>query len=210
MKPMAIVLLVFSWLLPTSVRADPMLIGMQLVASDQSTNQPNVQPGLPGTFFWGFPGLDLFGVVLTPEDVGRTFRVTEADSNFGLVAARLTDGVDEFMEYSLRFADGGWGGNQDHEGNLGTFLLRPGPGDIVSAISFRLDHYVLADAPGFRSFRYQGVISIEGTPGTDPTDSAPIPEPATSTLLGTGLAAWLISVRRRRNARGRLQLSPRN
>lgn len=194
----SIALLMFSCFVPVQAQAEPIEIGRHLVGSDQVTSEQAVEPGSTGRFFWGFPqaGADLFGVELTADDVGRTFRVTaQTDPNFAAAAAMITNGVNDLIHFSLRFADGQWGGHSDFEAAPSVVPLWPGPGDIVSAISFRLDGFSLVDGPSFRSVQYFGVVSIEGTPAGGVPD--PIPEPGTFILLGTGLAAGLFGVRRR-------------
>jgi hypothetical protein len=205
MRRTSIALVMLSCIFPLPAEGDPVVLGQHLIGSDQGSRE-NIQLGLPGTFFWGFPdvGADLFGVVLTADDVGRTFRATaENDPNFALAAAMLTNGVSDRVGYSLRFADGGWGAEDDFEGSPQVFTMIPQPGDVITAISFRLDAFHLEegveDGLRFRQFRYHGLISIDGIrPGATPDpDPDPVPEPATMTLLGTGLAA-LIGARRRR------------
>ena len=195
MKRTSIALLMLSCLVPSQAQGDPVELGRHLIASDQSIRE-GVQLGLPGVFFWGFPdvGADLFGVELTADDVGRTFRSTaESDPRFASAAAMLTNGVTDRVQFSLRFADGAWGGEDDFEGLPPTFTMIPRPGDMITAISFRLDAFLReegidAGVP-FRRWQYNGVVSIEGirpggTPGPSPD---PVPEPGTIALVATGL-----------------------
>jgi hypothetical protein len=206
LKRTFIALLTLSCLVPNPAHGEPIVVGLHMLASDQGSAQ-NIQPGLTGVFFWGFPEVaaDLFGVPLTAADVGRTFRVTaETDPQFTVAAAMLTNGVTDPVQYSLRFADGGWGGEDDFEGFPPSFTLHPRPGDVITAITFRLDAFrqseeFLEGGVLFRRWQYQGPLTIEGIRpgGTPDPDPAPVPEPATMTLLGTGLAA-LIGARMRR------------
>jgi hypothetical protein len=201
MKRTSITLLMLSCFFPSPAHGDPVVLGRHLIASDQGSRE-SIQLGLPGVFFWGFPdaGADLFGVVLTADDVGRTFRSTaESDRDFALAAAMLTNGMTDRVQYSLRFADGGWGAEDDFEGLPPTFTMVPQPGDVITAISFRLDAFLrqegIENGVPFRQWQYRGVVSIEGirpggTPGPNPD---PVPEPATLALVATGLGLGLRS-----------------
>ena len=196
MKRTSIALLTLTCFFPSPAKAEPVVLGLHFLASDQASSE-NIQFGLPGVFFWGFPdvGVELFGVVLTAADMGRTFRATESDPDFALAATMLTNGVTDRVESSLRFADGGWGREEDFEGFPPSFTTIPQPGDTITAISFRLDSFLLQeginDETGvpIRRWRYQGPIIIEGirpggTPGPSPD---PVPEPGTIALVATGL-----------------------
>jgi hypothetical protein len=204
MYRIALAVAVFSCILPASTNADPVTLGMAGIGGEVSTVQPTVQPGLQGRFFWGYErfGPGLFGVILTADDIGRTFRATaETDPEFTSVAARLTNGVDEETHNSLRFADGQWGGLNDLESYLfGTSSAPDFQGATITAITFRLERFHLFDGPSFRDYMASGILSVEGIPAasTPPDGPAPVPEPATVSLFAAGAAAMLARSRARR------------
>ena len=161
MKRTSITLLMLSCFFPSPAHGDPVVLGRHLIASDQGSE--SIQLGLPGVFFWGFPdaGADLFGVVLTADDVGRTFRSTaESDPDFALAASMLTNGVTDRVRSSLRFADGGWGAEDDFEGLPPTFTMIPQPGDVITAISFRLDAFLRQGASRTASPSVSGSTAV--------------------------------------------------
>ena len=201
---------VFSCVLPASTSAEPVTLAMAGIGGEVSTVQPSVQPGLQGRFFWGYEafGPGLFGVILTADDIGRTFRATaETDPEFTSVAARLTNGVDEETYNSLRFADGQWGARTDIEDY---FFQRSSPPDLaeatITAITFRLERFHLVDGPSFRDYEASGILSFEGIPAAGPPDGvpAPVPEPATVSLFAAGAAAMFGRARARKHEAPRL------
>jgi hypothetical protein len=199
----ALAVVVFSSVIPASSNADPVTLGMAGIGGGVSTIEPTVQPGLQGRFFWGYEpfGSGLFGVIFTADDIGRTFRATaETDPEFASVAARLTNGIDEETYNSLRFADGQWGVHNDIESYLfGTSSAPDFPGATITAITFRLGRFHLIDGPSLRDYEASGILAVEGIPAEGPpAGPAPVPEPATFTLFGTGAAAILARCRARR------------
>jgi PEP-CTERM motif-containing protein len=205
MHRIALAVAVFSSVLPASINAEPVTLGMGGIGGEVSTVEPSVQPGLQGQFFWGYEpfGPGLFGVILTAADIGRTFRATaETDSEFASVAARLTNGVDEETYNSLRFADGQWAARNDVENY---FFQRSSPPDLagatVTAITFRLERFFVIDGPSFRHYHASGILTFEGIPAEGPPPGpgpAPVPEPGTVTLFAAGAAAMLARSRARR------------
>jgi hypothetical protein len=203
MYRITLAILVLSCVLPASTNADPVTLGMAGIGGSVSTVQPSVQPGLQGRFFWGYEpfGPGLFGVILTADDIGRTFRATaETDPEFASVAARLTNGVDEDTHNSLRFADGQWGAYNDIESYLfGTSSAPDFPGATITAITFRLERFHLIDGPSLRDYHASGILTVEGIPAEGPPNGpAPVPEPATLGLFATGAAAMFARSRVRR------------
>ena len=204
MYRIALAVAVFSCVLPASANAEPVTLGMAGIGGEVSTVEPTVQPGLQGRFFWGYEafGPGLFGVVLTAEDIGRTFRATaETDPEFTSVAARLTNGIDEETYNSLRFADGQWGALNDIEDYL---FQRSSPPDLagatITAITFRLERFHLFDGPSFRDYEASGILTFEGIPAEGPPNGgpAPVPEPAMFGLFAAGAGAMLARSRARK------------
>jgi hypothetical protein len=189
--------------------ADPVVLGSGVLFLHGGGTAPpgTVDPTATGVFWVAMPlGPDpgplerLFNVPLTPDDVGRTFRATaETDPAFAGVAARLTNGGNDFLSHALTFPDGLFITSSILESSL--FHPGGGPpdfaGSTITALTFRLTHLSVDADPGRRDLRYEGLLSVEGL------SADPVPEPSTLLLLGTGAAAIARRVRRNGSVRRR-------
>lgn len=162
-------------------------------------------------FFDPNNGVTLFdSLVISPQNIGDTFNATSASdpNNFPTVADRITDGLDEFISYTLTEVQVG-GITEKRGGNERFFFGHPTPpgppdlaGSTVDRVSLYLSTFVLlpiAPAGGPAS-------AVEGQPFdvvlTVSIYSA-IPEPAAVGLLLVGwVALGLAPFRRARRATG--------
>jgi hypothetical protein len=211
MTRLAVVLVSVGCIIPGIAAADPLIIGSGRFGGESAGSGPSIQLGLQPEFFMEFPwtsfgalGPELFKMTVTSADVGRPFRVSaDTDPNFATAVAVLTNGIDDYIGVGFRFADGFVLHGSMKE--LGMFGRRPGTGApdfsgfTITALTLRFNDFELLEFPsnGFsagRGVRVDGLLSVEGF-----ADTAPVPEPATLTLLGAGLAGVALRARRRRN-----------
>jgi hypothetical protein len=145
-------------------------------------------------------GAPLFqGTSITPDDVGRTFTVSEAtDANFKDFTANLTDGKPE--KITLSFGSGEVRGSElsiSKSGNL--FGGQPDlKVNTIDSIDFRVNSLTL-DTPGtnpngdgvWTNYSFDGTVSVNGQPIVDPPalstyshfNSTPVPEPSSAVAM---------------------------
>jgi hypothetical protein len=177
--------------------ADPIVLASGQVFFHGGGGGGQLDPDATGTFYMSwFVGPEaplptrLFNVPLTPDDIGRMFRETGSTA-FDLAVSKLTNTVNDMLEHSLTFPDGGFITHSLLENGL--FRVSVGPPDLTGAtitgLTFRLTDLRVTDDEDSREVLYEGVFAVEGLAAD------PVPEPSTLLLIGTGAALLL---RRRR------------
>lgn len=133
-------------------------------------------------------GVTLFDdLVISPDDVGSTFMAdNNSDPAFPVVAGRVTDALDEFIDFSL-IENNGSGFTEHRIWQENRFFKQNNPPDLagnaVEMVSLRVDSFTLLsdedEDEDEQAVDLDLTVSFFGA----------IPEPTSCVLLGIGLLA---------------------
>jgi len=135
-------------------------------------------------------------VFLTPADVGRTL-VADAstDVDFAYFQWLLTNGVGNYNETMFATSRGIGGIGRESEGPLFGLVTPDFAGSRIDAITFTVNQFQVEPYFGDQVLWLRGTLSVLGETGDAP---APTPEPGSMLLVGSGIAAVVARLGRRR------------
>lgn len=188
--------------LANDAAAEPMVIGSLLIDSSGGSR--------------GGDGIGVFTFAMTPTSTIRLFTehlITEAsvgttfvadagnDPEFAEIARQMTNGAGNYVEWLFGEAPGS-GGGTGAASEAALFGLGDGVQDfhgfLITSLTLRVDAFSSgADPtdPGFMLMAFTGRLDVLGTADSD---TAPVPEPGTLTLITTGVVGAFGAWRRAR------------
>jgi hypothetical protein len=191
---------------PAAASADPIQIAAVVIQAE--TSHPEEVASRRGRFTLTLAAqYRLFGDPFDASDVGRTL-IADASNEpaFADFARVATNGAGNFTEWifgpPFGPAPGGGGGvGAASEGVIFGLSTPDFRGFTITSLGLRIDEFSAGpdlEIPGFERLRFRGELAVFGEGAFDP---APVPEPGTFILLGTGALGLARAARRRRAER---------